>query len=208
MSKYFSTNNTRKFVDVLDLLVDQYNNTIHSSIKMTPKEAIRKKNENKVWRNLYPEFGGKTLTQKCSSDYHVRITEKRKTFDKGYTQRWAEEVFKISKIQLTIPVTYKITDYNGEEIQGSFYEQELQKTKQDILRIEKIIKQQRNKNLVKWLGYHDSFKLWVDNKDIKKLQSQSSMFAIARPGFHKFLQVIMLYEIYFIKHYHLFFYRK
>ena len=38
-----------------------------------------------------------------------------------------EEVFKISKIQLTIPVTYKITDYNEEEIQGSFYEQELQK---------------------------------------------------------------------------------
>ena len=47
----------------------------------------------------------------------------------GYTQRWMDEIFKISNIQLTIPVTYKITDYNGEEIQGSFYEQELQKTK-------------------------------------------------------------------------------
>ena len=55
--------------------------------------------------------------------------------------------FTISKIQLTIPVTYKITDYNGEEIQGSFYEQELQKTKQDIFRIEIIIKQQGNKSL-------------------------------------------------------------
>ena len=41
--KYLSANNTRKYVDVLDLLVDQYNNTIHSSIKMTPKEASRKK---------------------------------------------------------------------------------------------------------------------------------------------------------------------
>ena len=47
-----------------------------------------------------------------------------------------QEVFKISKIQLTIPVTYKITDYySGEGIQGSFYEQELQKTKQDIFMI-------------------------------------------------------------------------
>ena len=54
--KYFHANNTSKFVDVLDLLVDQYNNTIHSSIKMTPKEASRKENENKVWINLYPEF--------------------------------------------------------------------------------------------------------------------------------------------------------
>ena len=49
MFKYFSANNTRKYVDVLELLVDQYNNTIHSSIKMTPKEASRKENENKVW---------------------------------------------------------------------------------------------------------------------------------------------------------------
>ena len=62
--KYFSVNNTRKVVDVLDLLVDQYNNSIHSSIKMTPKEASRKENENKVWRNLYPELGDKTMTQK------------------------------------------------------------------------------------------------------------------------------------------------
>ena len=70
---------------------------------------------------------------------------------------------------MTISVTYKITDYNGEEIQESFYEQELQKTKQDIFRIEQIIKQQGNKSLVKWLGYHDSFNSWVDNKDINKL---------------------------------------
>ena len=71
-------------------------------------------------------------------------------FDKGYTQRWMEEVFKISKIQLTISVTYKITDYNGEEIQGSFYEQELQKTSQTKIGIEKVLKRQGDKFLVKW----------------------------------------------------------
>ena len=124
MFKYFSANNTRKYGDVLDLLVDQYNNTIHSSIKMSPVEAIREVNENRVWRNLYPEFGGFTLTLKFSIGDRVRIKKKKKTFDKGYTQRRTEEVFTISKIQLTIPVTYKITDYNGEVIQGSFYEQE------------------------------------------------------------------------------------
>ena len=169
MFKYFSANNTRKVVDVLDLLVDQYNNAIHSSVKMTLKEASRKENEHKVWRNLYSELGGKTMTSKFSIGDNVRITKKKKTFDKGYTQRWMEEVFTISKIQLTIAVTYKRTDYNGEEIQGSFYEQELQKTKQDIFRIENIIKQQGNKSLAKWLDYHDSFNSWVDNKDINKL---------------------------------------
>ena len=67
---------------------------------------------------------------------------------------------------MTSPVTYKITDYYGEEIQGSFYEQELQKKKQNIFRIEKIIRKQGNKSLVKWLGYNDSFNSWVDNKTV------------------------------------------
>ena len=80
---------------------------------MIPKEASREEIENKVWRNLYPGFGGKTLAPKFFIGDHVRMTKKTKTFDKGYTQRWMKKVFKISKIQLTIPVTYKMTDDNG-----------------------------------------------------------------------------------------------
>ena len=86
---------------------------------MTPNEASRKEIENKVWINLYQEFGGKTLTPKFAIGDHVRISKKKKTiFAKEYSQRWTEEVFTISKIQLTIPVTYKITNYYREEIQG------------------------------------------------------------------------------------------
>ena len=109
------------------------------------------------------------MTPKFLISDNVRMTKKKKTFDKGYTQRWTEEVFKFRKIQLTIPVTYKITDYNGEEIQNSFYEQELRKTKQNTFKIEKIIKQQGNRSLVKWVGYHESFSSWVHNKYITKL---------------------------------------
>ena len=94
---------------------------------MTPEEASGKEDENKMRRHLYQELGGNTMTPKFSIGDSVRITKIKKTFDKGYTQRWTVEVFKISKIQLTIPVTYKKTDYNGEEIQGTSYEQELQK---------------------------------------------------------------------------------
>ena len=97
MFKYFSANNTRKYVDVLALLVDQYNNAIHSSIKMTPMEASLKENENKMWRNLYPEFVGKILTPKFSIGDYVRITKKKKIFDKGYTQRWTEEILQFLK---------------------------------------------------------------------------------------------------------------
>ena len=95
-------------------------------------------------------------------------------FDKGYTQRWTEEVFKLSKIQFAIPVTYKITDYNGEEIQGSFYEQELQKTSHSTFRIETVLKRQEDKSLVKWMGYPKSFNSWIDTKTIVKLTTEKS----------------------------------
>ena len=67
------------------------------------------------------------MTLKYEFGDNVRITKKTKLFEKGFTPRWTEEIFTISKIQLTIPVTYQITDCNGEEIQGSFYEPKLQK---------------------------------------------------------------------------------
>ena len=72
---------------MLDVLVDQYHNSIPSSIKMTPNKASHKKNENKVWRNFYSEFRGKTLSPKFGIGDHVRITEEKKIFDKGYAQR-------------------------------------------------------------------------------------------------------------------------
>ena len=55
---------------------------------------------------------------------------------------------------MAIPVAYQITDYNGEEIQDSFYEQELHKSSQSTFRIEKVLKRQGDKSLVKWMEYH------------------------------------------------------
>ena len=167
MWKYFTVNNTYTYMDVLPELVEDYNNTVHSSTKMTPVEASKKKNELNVWRNLYPDrLKIHDLTPKFSVGDEVRISKKKKVFEKGYTTRWTEEVFTIVKIQNTYPITYKIADLNGEEIDGTFYEPELQKTEQQIYRIEKIIKKEKGKSLVKWKSYSDKFNSWVDNKDL------------------------------------------
>jgi len=99
----------------------------------------------------------------------VRILKKKGLFENGFTPNWTAEVFTVSKIQRTNPVTYKITDYNDEEIQGTFYEQELQKTSQEVYRIEKIVKKGKTRSLVKRRGYPESFNSWVDNKDLIKL---------------------------------------
>jgi len=170
MFKYFTANSTRNYVDILDKLVDRYNNTIHSSIGMTPKEASEKKHEVKVWRNLYGNYTPqKRMTPKFKVGDKVRISRKKGVFEKGYTARWTEEVFTVSEVRYTDPITYKIVDYNNEEIKGSFYEQELQKATQELFRIEKIIKKKENKSLVKWLGYPETLNSWVDNSDLVAL---------------------------------------
>ncbi|WAR03935.1 YMD3-like protein [Mya arenaria] len=178
MWKYFSANSTNKYIDILNDLVDQYNDTKHSSIEMTPVEASMKKNENRPLARL-------TERKSCVSDSkapmptsskpkfavgdRVRITKKKKTFEKGYTPRWTEEVFTVSEIQYTNPITYKIKDYNKEEIQGTFYEQELQKTDQEIFRIERVIQNKGKMALVKWLGYPESFNSWVERSDLSDI---------------------------------------
>ena len=186
MFKYFSANNTKKYIDILDEMVNNYNNTKHSSVKMTPVEASDKKNKNRVWFNLYeskrpnlygskrPNLNGKSRTNpvkpKFSVGDKVRITKKKTVFEKGYTPRWTEEVFTASQIQYTDPPTYKISDHHGEETQSTFYEQEMQKTNQEIFRIEKVIRKLKNKSFVKWYGYPESINSWVDNKELISLQ--------------------------------------
>ena len=80
---------------------------------------------------------------------HVRISKYKTIFAKGYTPNWSEEVFVISKIKNTVPLTYVINDLNGEEIIVTFYEKELKKTNQKEFRIEKKIKRKGDKLYVK-----------------------------------------------------------
>ena len=71
---------------------------------------------------------------------HVRISRYKYIFANGYTPNWSEEVFVVSKIKNTVPWTYVINDLNGEEIIGRFYEKELQKTNEEELRIEIVLR--------------------------------------------------------------------
>ena len=152
-------------MNVLPDLVKDYNNTVHSSIKMTPIDASKKKNELTVWRNLYPDrFKTNRLTPKFSVGDKVRITKKKKVFEKGYTTRWTKEIFTIKEIRDTNPITYKIEDLENEEIKGTFYEPELQKTGHQLYRIEKVLEKGEKQSLVKWKGYSDKLNSWVDNK--------------------------------------------
>ena len=92
-------------------------------------------------------------------------------FDTGYTPNWTEESFIIDKIQYTNPITYKPKYLRGEYLQGSFYEPELLKARQDVFRIDKVIRRDYKKKqaLVKWKGYSDDFNSWKSFKDLQTI---------------------------------------
>ena len=93
---------------------------------------------------------------------HVRISKCKNIFAKGYMPNWSEEVFVIKKVENTVSWTSVINDLNGEEITGTFYEKELQKTNQEEFRIEKVIRRKGDKLYVKWKVYNNSFNSWID----------------------------------------------
>ena len=170
--KQFTVQGNTQYLDILPKLVKEYNNTKHSSIKMTPLEASKKKNEGAVYFNLYGDMVQLSSKPKFKIGDKVRISKyKRKVFDKGYTPNRTEEVFIVDKIQYTYPITYKLKVLNDEELRGSFYEPELLKAKQDVFRIDKVIRRDYKKKqaLVKWKGYSDDFNSWIPIKDLTDL---------------------------------------
>ena len=98
----------------------------------------------------------------------MRISKFKNVFAKGYKPNWSEEIFVVKTIKNTVPWAYIISDLNGEEIMGSFYEKELQKTNQKGFRIKKVIKRKGNKLYVKWKRYNNSFNSWIDKKELIK----------------------------------------
>ena len=87
-------------------------------------------------------------------------------------QNWREELFIIDKIQHTNPITYKLKDLRGEDIQGGFYEPELLKATQDVLCIDKVIPSDYKKKqaLVKWKGYSHDFNSRISFKDLQTIK--------------------------------------
>ena len=171
MWKMFSANNNTIYFDKIGELLKTYNSSFHRSVKMAPISASDIKNKHQVFANLYSDEIYKQVKKpKFQIGDKVRISKyKRKLFDKGFTPNWTEEVFVINDILHTKPVTYRLVDLQGEAVTGSFYEPELQKTTQEIFRIEEVIHRDKKRALVKWRGYPAQFNSWVPISELNKL---------------------------------------
>ena len=119
--KHMTATGKNVYYDVLDDVVNKYNNTKHSTIKMKPIDV---KNNKRVYIDEHSEKDSKFKV--C---HRVRISRYKNIFAKGYAPNWSSEIFIVNKINDTVPYTYNLKDLNDENIIGSFYDKELQKTK-------------------------------------------------------------------------------
>jgi hypothetical protein len=172
--RFFTFKNTYNYISILDDLVLSYNNSFHRSIQTSPNK-VNKKNEKKIHRLLYGTMNSKKPTFKFKKGEQVRISINKSIFEKGYTAKWTEEIFRIKHLIPREPIVYKIEDLNGEELKGFFYEQELQKVFKDeneAFVIDKILKTKfekgKKKYFVSWRGYPSSFNSWISGQDFDK----------------------------------------
>ena len=174
--------------DILPELIREYNHSRHRSISMTPEEAISPENYQKVYDSLYNRANRKSLKQLRKERTpafdigdKVRISVNKRLFEKGSTANWSEEIFEVSDILYTKkPLVYKIKDLVNEEIEGAFYKEQLQKTDQDIYRVDRILRKRRKADgtqevLVKWAGWPDKFNSWEPAADIMRSGSAQSV---------------------------------
>ena len=125
--KHMTATGKNVYYDVLDDVVNKYNNTKHSTIKMKPMDV---KDNKRVYIDEHNEKDTtKSSSLECSRfkvGDTVRISKFKNILAKGYTPNWSKEISIVNKINDTVPYTYNIKDLNGKEITGSFYDRELQ----------------------------------------------------------------------------------
>lgn len=172
MYRYFTAHNTLKYVDVLKDLIDEYNRTPHRSLGMAPVE-VTEQNAPALFERLYGKFLKRGKVRKILRvGDRVRLNKKHKAFGKGYLPGWTEEVFQVSSVDRHLrPITYKIQEWDNTPVKGTFYAQDLQKVNvsdDDLFRVEKILKRQKGRMLVRWKGWPAKYDSWIPTTTHKK----------------------------------------
>ena len=137
MWKYFTANNTQKYIDILPGMLEKYKNTYNRSINLTPSDARNRASYQHVHNAFYANANARTATlPKFHVGDKVPITRKKRTCENGFTPNWTGDVFTINRVKATKPPTYTIKNTLGEPVQGAFYAQELPLSAHAIFREE------------------------------------------------------------------------
>ncbi len=172
MFTYFTAKNTYRYLEVLPKLLTSYNNSIHRTIGMCPK-VVSLRDENKIWHRIYGKDAASKMSKiRFNVGDNVRIVKFKTTFEKGYLPNWTTEIFRVTQVISHPQLVYKLEDLMGEEIAGTFYENEIQKVYyvDKEFTIEKVLKKRKVKGVeelfVKWKGWPTKFNSWIKSVTI------------------------------------------
>ena len=153
--RYLIVANTLMFMDVLPQVVQGYNASLHWRIGRAPQD-VTLHNELQVWHRLYPQRSHPPPSPKLKAGNWVRFSKQACPFRKGYLPGWTEEVFVIRRVVPGSVPTYKVEEFDGTLLQGTFYKPELQRVTVDnhmLWCIEKVLKRQGDQWYVQWKGW-------------------------------------------------------
>jgi len=119
MYKYFTHENTYKYIDILDDLLYNYNHSKHRTIGYAPCD-VDENNENEIIQKVFRLKSDNGMKFKYKVGDTVRVNKLKRLFDKGYTWNWSEEIFSVSNRFAHSPPVYKLKDYADQEIEGVF----------------------------------------------------------------------------------------
>ena len=122
-----------KWIDILPTITEQYNNRIHTSTKLSPKDASLKKNEGFVYKNLLDKR--KKVKPKFQINDLVRTADLKRTFSKGDTTNWSYKLYKITEI-----INDTIPTYHIDNLPERYNESLLKKTELTLTENDNVIK--------------------------------------------------------------------
>jgi hypothetical protein len=161
-----------RYVDRLSAMIDAYNQTPHSALNGLAPVDVDSTNAADLFVSMYePSSSLARKKPKLASGDHVRTTKHRGAFERGYTEQWTREIFVIDEVRSReSPIVYTLKDLNGDPIEGTYYERELQRVRApETFVIETVLRTRgrgaRRERLVKWLGYPEKFNSWVPDSD-------------------------------------------
>ena len=172
-----AANRTWKWTDYVEQAMKIYLTRKHSTIGMSPLQAEKENNASEVRQNLFKFFQkGRKIKSKPKYKLNdtVRIWKEKHIFQRGYSEKFSREFFKIIKILHNLPVPrYVLADSAGEVIKGKFFGDELARFEpSDLFEIEVLKTRKRGKKteyLVHYIGYPSSMDQWIPEKNLEKL---------------------------------------
>lgn len=177
--RYFTMSTKQNWTRILQDTVHSYNHSVHRILGFKPAE-VTAANTSEIREKAFKRRPQSQKKSDIQVGDKVRISKVKSVFAKGYLPNWTEEIFTVESInRKSSPISYKLKDYRGEIIEGSFYREEIESVihDDDEYVVEKVIRTERRDNeqwcLVKWLGYPSNMNSWVRKSDIVTLSDRT-----------------------------------